>query len=189
MTDPLLFLLAVLSLLLAPGPTNTLLATSGAAGGMRVAARLVPAALFGYSASVGVLASLLAALPDSGLQVQGGLRVAAALYLLVLAWNLWRYSRVLDEGRLPIGPRQVFVTTLLNPKGLIMATLLPTSAGLAATVPRLLLLAATIAACGICWVALGAFLRRHVLGPAAARVLGRAGSVVMVGFATLLLVR
>ena len=108
------------------------------------------------------------------------------LYLLLLAWNLWRHSRVLDEERLPIGPRQVFVTTLLNPKGLVMATLLPASGGLATTAPYLALLAASIATCGLSWVALGAFLRRI---PAAARLLGRAGSVVLVGFAALLLVR
>ena len=187
MTDPLLFLLAILSLLLTPGPTNTLLATSGAAAGLRVAARLVPAELLGYSASVGLLATLLVALRGSGLQLDAGLRVGAALYLLLLAWNLWRHSRVLDEGRLPIGPRQVFVTTLLNPKGLVMATLLPASGGLATTAPYLALLAASIAGCGLSWVALGAFLRRRI--PAAARVLGRVGSVVLVGFAAILLVR
>jgi threonine/homoserine/homoserine lactone efflux protein len=189
MTDPLLFFLAVLSLLLTPGPTNTHLATSGAAGGFGVAARLVPAELLGYTASTGLLASLLAALQSRGLYIQGGVRIATALYLLLLAWNLWRYSHVLDEGRLPIGPQQVFVTTLLNPKGLIMVTFLPISAGIAATAPYLLLLAVTIAACGCAWIAFGAFLRRHVLGPQAVRLLGRVGSVVLIGFATTLLVR
>ncbi|MFY8031875.1 MAG: hypothetical protein ACOVO5_08585 [Devosia sp.] len=35
MTDPLLFLAAVLTLLGTPGPTNTLLATAGATAGVR----------------------------------------------------------------------------------------------------------------------------------------------------------
>jgi hypothetical protein len=81
----------------------------------------------------------------------------------------------------------VFVTTLLNPKELVMATLLPGSGGLAAIAPYLALLAVSIATCGPSWVALGAFLRRRV--PAVARLLGRVGSVVLVGFAAVLLVR
>jgi len=43
MDDPLLFALAVLTILGTPGPTNTLLATAGATGGLRRSLPLVPA--------------------------------------------------------------------------------------------------------------------------------------------------
>lgn len=187
MTDPLLFLLALLSLLLTPGPTNTLLATSGAAGGLRVALRLVPAEVAGYAIAVTVFSRLLAALRDGGLQLEAGLRVAVALYLLLLARNLWRHSRVLAAERLPIGARQVFLTTLLNPKGLVIATLLPPGPT-TDVLPFLAILVATVAACGFAWVALGAYLRRRLQGPGAVMLLGRTGSVVLVGFAMLLLI-
>ena len=188
MTDPFLFLLAVLSLLLTPGPTNTLLATSGAAGGMRVALRLVPAEVAGYAIAVMALGRVLAELRLAGLEIEAGLEVAAALYLLLLAWNLWRHSQVLAAERLPIGPRQVLVTTLLNPKGLVIAALLPPG-GMTQTLPFLAILVGTVAACGCAWVALGAYLRRRLLGPGAVALLGRAGSVVLAGFAALLLAR
>ena len=185
MTDPLLFLLALLSLLLTPGPTNTLLATSGAAGGFQVALRLVPAEAAGYAIAVTMLSRALAALRDTGLPLETGLRVAVALYLVLLAWNLWRHSRVLAAERLPIGPRQVFLTTLLNPKGLVIAALLPPGP-LLSNLPHLASLIAVVAACGCAWVGLGAYLRR-LSGRRAATLLGRAGSVVLVGFAALLL--
>ena len=41
MSDPLLFLLAVATVLLTPGPTNTLMATSGATSGIVPSLRLL----------------------------------------------------------------------------------------------------------------------------------------------------
>ena len=80
------------------------------------------------------------------------------------------------------------MTTLLNPKGLVIAALLPPG-GMTQTLPFLAILVGTVAACGCAWVALGAYLRRRLLGPGAVALLGRAGSVVLAGFAALLLAR
>jgi len=48
MTDPILFAFAVIAILATPGPTNALLATAGAANGLRRSLPLVPAELAGY---------------------------------------------------------------------------------------------------------------------------------------------
>ena len=59
MVEPLAFFLAALTLLAAPGPTNTLLAMSGAAAGLRPSLPLIGAALGGYLVSVLTLGLVL----------------------------------------------------------------------------------------------------------------------------------
>jgi len=55
MHDPVSFTLAVLALLVTPGPTNTLLAASGAIAGLARSMRLIPAELCGYLAAIATL--------------------------------------------------------------------------------------------------------------------------------------
>jgi hypothetical protein len=59
MEDPLLFTLAVLAILGTPGPTNTLLATSGAGVGLRRSLVLLPAEACGYLISILLLGLVL----------------------------------------------------------------------------------------------------------------------------------
>mgnify|MGYP006894100190 CR=1 FL=1 len=59
MTDPIAFVLAVIGLLATPGPTNTLLAASGAAVGFRRSLHLILAEAAGYLCSILVLAVML----------------------------------------------------------------------------------------------------------------------------------
>lgn len=54
MTDPILFAFAVIAILATPGPTNALLATAGAANGLRRSLPLVPAELAGYLIAIAV---------------------------------------------------------------------------------------------------------------------------------------
>ena len=55
MNEPLLFLAAVLTLLGTPGPTNTLLATSGAVAGLRRSLALLVAELAGYLLAIATI--------------------------------------------------------------------------------------------------------------------------------------
>ena len=59
MTDFVSFMIAVLVLLLTPGPTNTLIAIAAATNGRRSALLLIPAEVSGYFVSIGMLLLLV----------------------------------------------------------------------------------------------------------------------------------
>jgi threonine/homoserine/homoserine lactone efflux protein len=65
MTEGLSFIFAAALLLSAPGPTNMLLATSGAISGWRDAIPLLTAECLGYLISIGVMISIV--VPAAGL--------------------------------------------------------------------------------------------------------------------------
>jgi len=155
-----LFVVASASLLAIPGPTNTLLATSGASVGLRRSAHLLAAELGGYLSTITILrlflGPLIAATPTLG----GALRMAVAIYLIFLAIMLWRHgNRQTYEGA-PITFYRVFITTLLNPKAIIFAfALLPSQIGFLNLLPWLLGLSVLIATAGTGWIILGCSLR------------------------------
>lgn len=157
------FILGSLSLLATPGPTNTLLATSGAAVGFRRSRRLLCGELAGYLTAIAVLlvivGPVVSAVPAFGI----GLRVAVCIYLVHLAWTFWRHSAIRLAAARHVTLQRVFVTTLLNPKAVIFAfTLLPFSptAGIGEMLPWLAALSALIVLVGGSWIALGASMRR-----------------------------
>jgi threonine/homoserine/homoserine lactone efflux protein len=183
MIDPTIFILAVLSLLATPGPTNTLLATAGATVGVRRSLVMLLGELGGYLISIAVLRIVLgpviAALPVVGI----ALKIAVALYLGWIAYQLWTRSASLTEDG-AVSLRAVFVTTLLNPKALIFAfTIIPLEhpalwayfAAFAVTVPIV----------GFAWIVVGS-----VIGAASgerhAGLVRKVASVALVGFAALL---
>ncbi|WP_245475173.1 LysE family translocator [Bradyrhizobium sp. Leo121] len=131
--DKVTFVAATLSLLATPGPTNTLLATSGAGVGPCRSAHLLAAELSGYLLAIVLLRSILgpviATLPEFGI----GLRIAVVIYLIYLAAMLWRHGARQVGDAAPVTFGRVFVTTLLNPKAIIFAfTILPSAIGRAA---------------------------------------------------------
>lgn len=165
MHDPLLFALTVLTLLGTPGPTNTLLATAGAASGWRSAFRLILAENIAYLLSIMAIGLLLgpviAAIPALGL----GLRIAVGLYLAVVAWRLWQAGAAeMARAASLVTPGQIFLTTLLNPKAIVFAV---------AVVPfdrpdviaYLAAFAALCALVALAWIGIG-----RTLGAAAGRV-------------------
>jgi len=159
--EPAAFAIACFPLLAAPGPTNTLLATSGAAIGVRRSLPLLAAELSGYLLAIFLLrvlvGPLIAAVPAFGI----ALRIAAVIYLLHLAAKLWRHSGCQSiKASGPVTIFSVFVTTLLNPKAIILAfTLLP--AGMLAWLPALIL---QIVVAGSAWIIVGALVQRGFRG-------------------------
>lgn len=153
MTDPLLYLLAVLTILAAPGPTNVLLATGGATSGVMRSLPLLGAALSGYLVTIlvvrGVLSPAIAAWPVVGTV----LKVTVAAYVAWLALRLWVRPGAVTAP-IAVDFRMVFIVTLLNPKAFIFAlTVIPL------TDPQLWLyfvaFAVCVLACGLGWLLVG----------------------------------
>lgn len=121
MEDPSLFVLAVLAVLGTPGPTNTLLATAGATAGLRRSLPLIAAEATGYAISILALGLVLGPVMAGAPLLAGVLRAAVGVYLLLLALRLWRRGGVALATETLVTARQVFVTTLLNPKAIVFA--------------------------------------------------------------------
>lgn len=118
-----LFVGLVITILLTPGPTNTLLASSGIQVGVRRSLGLIPAEAIGYLISItfwgfliGKVSSHLPLLPTL-------LKLFSAGYILYLAIKLWRTADLEQSFQVPtIRARDLFCATLLNPKALLFAS-------------------------------------------------------------------
>ncbi|MBC2835484.1 hypothetical protein [Paragemmobacter straminiformis] len=143
--------LAILLLLLTPGPTNTLMMLSGADRGLRASLPLIPVELAAYLCTVVPLTLLAhAASPWLG-ALRPAIAIIAGLWVLSLAIRLWHVSP--HQGDRPlVSPARVFVTTLLNPKALIFGLVL-----LPATAPAqgFALFTALVVLVAVAWVWIG----------------------------------
>lgn len=183
MTDPVLFLLAVLTLLGTPGPTNTLLATSGALAGVRRSLPLLIGELAGYLVAIVAIWLILAPVLHSVTLLGSGLKLAVAIYLVWTAVRLWRRTGTLTATTQVVGVRTVFVTTLLNPKALLFALgIIPLASPAVAWF--LIAFAIAVPSVGFCWIVLGRSVGA-LSGKTLSHLLPRVASVVLVGFAVL----
>lgn len=185
MEDPFLFSLAVLTILGTPGPTNTLLATSGAAVGVRASLPLVPAEAAGYLIAILAIGLALGPVVAASPALAAALRLAVGAYLLVLAARLWRRGGAALAGGRLVTPRQIFTTTLLNPKAIVFALgVVP----FGAPRPHLYLLGfvGMLAAVALCWIGAGAALGRAAAGAGRAGVVPRVGAAAVAAFALVL---
>ncbi len=178
--------LAVLVLLLTPGPTNSLVLLAGAERGLAGAMRLIPAELAGYVVTVVPLALVGASLLEGQAGLQGAVTLAAGAWVAVLALRLWRTGATPKD--LSVGPRALFVTTALNPKGLIFGlVLLPSPDRLAA---NLALFAGLVVAVATLWALAGAALRGGGTGqPRALFLLRRLASLWLAAISLVLIAR
>lgn len=170
------FLSAVLALLLAPGPTNTLMAVAGAQQGFVRVVRLLPAELAGYLTAIVPLAylgaGLLERVPVAAAIVQG----AAAIWVMILAVRLWRLRQGTHQST-HVTEGQVFLTTLLNPKALVLGLVLLPSPGAADFWPRLGVFCLLVTGVAMIWGAAGAVTGAGRGGPARVQILHRIASV------------
>ena len=187
MTPLPVFVSLSLTLLLTPGPTNTVLAVGGATHGLRRALPLVPAELCGYLLAIHILAFSIGPFVQQAPLAQAALRLLLALYLLWLAVRLWRAGSP-GLPQMAVTPARVFTVTLLNPKAMIFTfVILPPLAGgqWHAALPRLAALSAMIVLASLCWISLGAAIRDGRIVRISPLLVRRAASVALLLFAVL----
>lgn len=186
MDDPILFTLAVLAVLGTPGPTNTLLATAGAVGGVRRSLPLVPAEAAGYSISILTLGWVLGPAISGSPALAAALRAMVGVYLLLLAVRLWRGGRAASATGLAVTPAQVFLTTLLNPKAIVFALgIVPF--GAPRVWPYLLGFLLLLVSVALGWIAAGAMLGGVAGGRGWGGAVPRVGATAVGAFAILLM--
>lgn len=180
------FTIGVSLLLALPGPTNALLAASGAGHGWRGALMLIAAELAGYTLALTTLLSLEELAGSVRGEIGLLLRAAAAALMLVTAWRMWRGTTTASGSDAMAagapGAGNVFLLTLFNPKGLILgfAIFPPVMAEAGLAIPASLF-AAIVVLTGLGWIGVGAAARRLPGRPSVA--VARLSSLVIGGFA------
>ena len=122
MTDPVQFIVAVVLLLATPGPTNTVMATGGAVNRGEPPWSFMLAELGGYLAIV--FTSRLVLLPLIDVHPGAGVVLKCRrgrLSCLGRPSSCGGHGSAADPTAGRISARMVFVTTFLNPKGLVFA--------------------------------------------------------------------
>jgi threonine/homoserine/homoserine lactone efflux protein len=184
MEHPTYFVAAVLVMLLVPGPTNTLLAAAGASAGISRSLPLLLGEVAGYDIAIAVARNILSPAIARYALIPAALRIAAATYLAALAIKLWRVQWTVD--RAPVTLRRVFVTTLLNPKALIVGLVLMPRGG-QNILPYFGAFTALVPLIAICWVCAGSMLVRANAEKYSAKV-PRVASIALSFFAAALIV-
>lgn len=178
--------LAVLVLLLTPGPTNALVLLAGAERGWLRAMQLVPLELLGYFLTVVPLALVGATVLEGHAGLRSAVTLAAGGWVAVLAVRLWRVPDRAVDGQ-SVGARDLFVTTALNPKALIFGlVLLPSPDRLPA---NLAVFAGLVLLVAALWAGMGAGFRRGSGQPRAMLALRRLASVWLAAISLVLIAK
>lgn len=183
----MLFLLfAAASLLIVPGPTNTLLFTSGATFGVSKSCFLLVGELLGYVTTILLLREFV--LPLSGTHPKETLfflKFISGFYLLVMSYCLWKSKGSSNELVGTITVQRVFITTMLNPKCIVIALGIPTGQN-ESIISYVVFLCALISTVGFLWICAGNIARRN-LKELPVKTFYRMGSVLLLFFATIML--
>lgn len=123
MIESWFFVLAMLAVLLIPGPTNALLASATHQQGIVKTLTFIPMEWLGYLYGVSLWALFLHLFepiwPAFGMILHTG----SFLYVLWMAFHLWKSSHLHKHYQHDqhIRPRQLFFATLKNPKTVLLA--------------------------------------------------------------------
>lgn len=186
------FFAVIATILLTPGPTNTLLAAAGVHAGLRSAWRLIPAECLGYLIATTVWGALLRVVVTESPWMVHTIQLASGLYIAKLGWELWAYASLQPGNRqVPtIGRKQLLLATLLNPKAVIFAlALFPAQTWVSASNYASVMggFALLVVSIGTLWIAFGAVLMGGRIAWLQPRHFQRAAALVLWGFAAWLL--
>jgi threonine/homoserine/homoserine lactone efflux protein len=151
------FTAAVFLLLLTPGPTNTLLAIAGASAGVRRSLPLIGAEAGGYLITITPLVTFAGPYLAAHPLAASVIKLCSALWVLLLAIRFWTApTATAGTSSSLVTFRQVFVTTVLNPKALIFGLVLVPHGTLATVLPWLGLFVLIVVSAACIWLSIGA---------------------------------
>lgn len=180
------FASAIVILLAVPGPTNSLLFLSGAERGFRPSLKLLLGEAVGYLSIIIPLATAAAPFFESHPVAAAALKLTAAAWIFLLAVKLWRRPAAV-RGTSSVSVKGIFITTLLNPKALVIGLTIMPSGGLSEILPWIGFFLFMLAAIAACWIAAGALAARAAssrFNPT--RVLSRVAATLLLGFSMLM---
>ena len=124
--NDLSFALGAFTLLILPGPTNALLVMASHGLSRIGLLEVLAAVVFAYLAIIIPVSSVAGPFLHAHPLALQVVKAISAVWVLYLAFKLWGRSTVASAEF--AGPRHVFVTTLLNPKAIIIGlTIIPSA--------------------------------------------------------------
>lgn len=182
-----LLITLITTILLTPGPTNTLLASSGVQVGIRRSLILIPAEAMGYVLAISLWGLLIGRLSAYADWLPQMLKLLSAAYMVYLACQLWRSANqhAASLQQTLVSPSVLFVTTVLNPKALLFASaVFPAQAWqqLATYLAHLAVFLLLIVPIALLWITVGALLIKRPNAWLNHKTLQRTASVVLFGF-------
>jgi threonine/homoserine/homoserine lactone efflux protein len=167
-SDLAIFALGAATVLAVPGPTNTLLAAAGLQQGLRRSLKLTGAEAGGYLVSITLWGRFLAQATQTLPWLPPVVRMACGLYIAWLAVRMWQAAAALDtDPPASFDMRDLFVATLLNPKGILFGgTIFPVAAftSLQAYLQAMVTFLMVLVPIGSLWIAFGAQVAADRLG-------------------------
>ena len=123
MVENWLFIFAVIAVLLIPGPTNALLASSAHHQGLPKTFSLIPIQLMGYVYGISLWSLFMHLSMPIWPLLNVILHVVGAAYVMWLAFHLWKTDHLeqYSKQHTSLSRSQLFKTTLKNPKSLLFA--------------------------------------------------------------------
>ena len=123
MIESWLYILAIIAVLMIPGPTNILLASSTYQQGFAKTSLFIPAELLGYLYAINLWSLLIHICSSTWPHLITLLHVLSLAYMCWLVFRLWKlsYLEEYNQKHRYIRPRQLFFATLKNPKALLFS--------------------------------------------------------------------
>lgn len=181
-----LFISLVATILLTPGPTNTLLASSGIQMGLKRSLKLIPAEVAGYFIAISTWGILIDSIADTVPILPPLLKLLSATYIIFLAFKLWKTSTAVNDFNQPsIAVNSLFCATLLNPKALLFASAVfpaATWTSLQAYTVHMGIFLCLISPIALFWIFIGSMLVTNRISWLNQKNLQRTASLVLVSF-------